>query len=277
MKMMYYNGKFLDEKKAIISPYDLGLLRGYGVFDVMRTQKGKPFTLEEHWKRFCNSARHLRLKVPISRKAYVSIVDKLLRVNGFKESIVRTVLTAGLSPDGFAPAGEQTFFILIQNFSPLPKRVYQKGGKVITLEHHREYPQAKVTNYVAAIQHHRERTRQRAVEILYTHQGKVLEASASNFFIVKQGGLITPKDDILLGITRNTVIKLAHKCDIAVEERMIRLDETLQADEAFITSTNKNIVPVVAIDNAKIGSGAVGPVTSVLMHEFEKLASVRSR
>jgi branched-chain amino acid aminotransferase len=197
-------------------------------------------------------------------------VKKLLRVNGFQESIIRTVLTAGPSPDGYSPAGKETFFILVQKFIPLPKNVYLRGAKVMTLEYHRECPEAKVTNYVAAIQHHLERTRRYAIEILYIHEGKVLEASASNFFMVKGKKLITPKEDILHGITRNCVIKLARKAGLEINERVITLDEALKADEVFITSTNKNIVPIVTIDNKKIGKGTVGPITSAVMGMFNK-------
>ena len=267
---MYYNGKYVDVQKATISPYDLGLLRGYGVFDVMRTQNGRPLFIAQHWQRVRSSTKLLKLALPLSFDVYGGIVEKLLRLNGYRESIIRTVVTAGPSPDGYTPAGDETFFILIQKYIPLPKTVYQQGAKAITLEYHRECPEAKVTNYVAAIRHHFERTKQHAIEILYLHEGKVLEASSSNFFIVKDRKLVTPTDGVLHGITRNHVIKMAGKEGFVVEERAITLAEALRADEAFITSTNKDIVPIVKIDKKKIGKGTVGPTTSAVMDIFKK-------
>lgn len=273
--IMYYNGKYLDVQKAAISPFDLGLLRGYGVFDVMRTQNGRPLSISEHWKRFRSSAQYLKLKVPLSLAVYSGVVEKLLRINGFQESIIRTVLTAGPSPDGYSPAGKETFFILIQTFIPLPRNVYLRGATVMTLEYRRECPEAKVTNYVAAIQHYLERTRRHAIEILYIHEKRVLEASASNFFMVQGDKLVTPKEGILRGITRNCVIKLARKGGFEVNERAIALEEALDADEAFITSTNKDIVPIVMIDKNKIGKGTVGSITSAVMDVFNKWLTTR--
>ena len=269
-RVMYHNGKFTDVEKVKLSPFDLGVLRGYGVFDVMRTQQGAPLSISEHWKRFCNSARLLKLKVPVTFEVYNAVTKKLLRMNGFRESIIRTVLTAGPSPDGYSPAGKETFFILIQKYISLPKEVYSRGAKVMTLEYRRECPEAKVTNYVAAIQHHLERMKRKAVEILYVHDGKVLEASASNFFLIKGKRLITPKDGILRGITRNCVIALARKAGIEVTERAITIHEALHADEAFITSTNKDIVPIVMIDSTRIGKGTVGPTTKGMMNIFKR-------
>lgn len=259
-------------KKAAVSVYDLGVLRGYGVFDVMCTHNGKPFLIEDHWKRFLNSARELNLKVPISLENYKNVIRKLLDKNGYKKSIIRTVLTGGESPDGFShQLGEETFFILIEKFIPIPKNIFMEGAKVITLDYCREIPHAKITNYLQSIRRQAEKKKNGALEIIYVNQGKALEASTSNFFIVKNGKIITTNKGILFGITRNKTIDIAKKSGFEVKERDVSVKELFKADEVFLTATNKDIVPVVEIDGKKIGSGKVGEMTKMLMKAFGEL------
>ncbi|GBE16761.1 D-alanine aminotransferase [bacterium BMS3Abin15] len=271
MKTSYchFNGKITTLNKVRINPYDLGILRGYSVFDVMCTQNGKPFLLSEHWKRLHNSAKELRLRVPISRKKYEKTTKKLLAANKFKKSIIRTVLTGGISTDAMSP-GKETFCILIEKFRPLPISVYEKGVGVITLDHKRDFPQAKISNYIAAIRSHAHKNRKGALEIIYTNDGKALEASTSNFFIVKDNILITPKEDILLGTTRNLVVKLARKAGYKIQERDVKIKELYSADEVFLTASNKDIVPVVKIDNKKVNKGKIGENTKILMQVFKE-------
>jgi len=265
----YLNGKIIPLEKAAISPYDLGVLRGYGVFDMMVTVNGKPFMLDDHWKRLQNSAKGLRLKIPVSKEKYENIIRKLLQVNNFRELIIRTVLTGGESPDGFTLAGKETFYILIEKFIPLSKEILKKGVNVITLEYMRDCPKMKTTNYVAAIRNYELRIRKQALEIIYTNKNNALEASTSNFFIVKNNVLITPNDGVLFGVTRKIAMKLASQKGFKVKERKVNIKELYSADEVFLTATNKNIVPVVKVNNKKIRLGKPGEITELLMKEFE--------
>ena len=265
----YFNGRTTTLDKIRISPYDLGVLRGYGVFDVMCTQNGKPFLVDKHWKRFVNSAKELNLKIPVGKKKYKSIVEYLLEKNNFKKSIVRTVLTGGISENGFSYSPEkETFYIIIEKFKPLPGKIFKNGASVITAEYERHIPRAKITNYVMAIKNQEARIKNKAMEIIYVKGGKALEASTSNFFIVKKGKIITTKDRILLGITRNLAIKLARKASYKIQEREVKLLEIYSADEMFLTATNKDIVPVVRVDGRKIGNGRTGKITKILMKDF---------
>lgn len=257
----------MDQVK--ISPYDIGLLRGYAVFDVMCTQNQKPFHLEDHWLRFKNSAKELGIGIKINLTEYEKIVDKILALNKFKKSIIRTIVTGGLSSNGFAyEPGKETFYILVEKFIPLSKNLYTDGAKVITYEYDRTFPRAKITNYIGAIKNQQKKEKAEAVEIIFTKNGRALEASTSNFFIVKKGKLITTKDGILIGITRNVAIELAKKNKISVIERNIKVSELLLADEMFLTATNKDIVPVVKIDGKKIGNGQPGKITQKMMQLF---------
>lgn len=268
----YFNGKITALDKIKISPYDLGILRGYGVFDAMCTKNGKPFLLNDHWKRLQNSARELNLKIPVSRKEFQEIVTKLLKLNGFKKSYVRTILTGGISKDAFTPCGKETFFILMERFCPLPSSVFSKGANIITLEYQRDFPRAKTTAYIIALKKQKLKEKKKSLEIVYLKRGRVLEASTSNIFIVKNKVLVTPKDDILLGTTRNLIVKLARQDKLKILERKITLKELFSADEVFLTATNKDIVPVVKVDGKKIGDGKVGKITKELMKIFQKFA-----
>lgn len=285
-KYCYFNGKIILAEKIKISPYDLGILRGYGVFDLTRTYNGKPFLLKEHFVRLENSAKELGLKLNLSENNYKKIVGKLLKLNGLKkdrfifpaelksdsnQANIRTVLTGGISENAFSyDPGKETFYVLIEKFKPLPKTVYEEGASTITLGYQRAFPRAKATNYVAAIKNQKEKEKRNALEIIYVQNGSALEASTSNFFIFKNGKLVTPRNNILLGITRNLTVKLAKKEKFKVEEREVKTDEIYSAEELFLTATNKGIVPIVKVDGKKIGSGRVGENTKVLMEAFEK-------
>ena len=265
----YFNGKITTLEKIKISPYDLGVLRGYGVFDVMRAQNGKPFLFDEHWKRFVNSADELNLKIPINKKKYKILVELLLKKNHFKESIIRTVMTGGISENGFLYSPKkETFYIIIEKFQPLPEEIFKNGAAVMTVEYERHIPHAKITNYVMAIKNQEVRIKNNALEIIYVKDGKALEASTSNFFIVKEGKIITPKEKILLGTTRNLSLKIAQKAGYKVQEREVKTEEIYSADEMFLTATNKDIVPVVKVDGKRIGTGKVGKITEVRMSDF---------
>ena len=265
----YHNGKISPLGKVRISPYDLGLLRGYGVFDVMVTANCKPFLLDAHWRRLQNSAKELNLKIPVFGKEYKKIITQLIKKNGFTKSNIRTVLTGGVSSDGFTPQGKETFFILVEKFKPLPQEHLEKGVGIVTHCFQRSIPRAKVTNYVEAIRMIHKKKKSGALEMCYFSDDGVSENSMSNIFIFKGSKLVTAKDGILFGTTRNLVLKLA-KGKFVVEERKLSEKELRGATEVFLTGANKDIVPVVRIDGRKVGDGRVGKNTKILMEEFRR-------
>ncbi len=272
MNFCYFNNQITTLDKIKISPYDIGILRGYGVFDVMCTQNQKAFLMDEHWKRFQDSADTLDLQIPISFEEYKKVIKELIVKNGFQKSTIRTILTGGKSSNAFTPEGNETFYILIEKAIDLPQEIYKQGASVITLNYKRTLPHAKITNYIMAIKHQKEKEKNNALEIIYTKNNQALEATTSNFFIVKNENVITTNKEILHGVTKNLVIKLAKKNKISVEEKDITIDELFNADEVFLTASNKNIVPIVEIDNKKIQDGKVGKTTKKLMKLFSNFA-----
>jgi branched-chain amino acid aminotransferase len=263
-KYCYVNNKIIKEQELCISPYDLGILRGYGVFDFMcTTPEQKPFLLHDHWMRLRNSAKDLQLTIPINKKEFDAVVNKLIKKNPYKKAAIRTVLTAGISENGMTPLQKPTFYILIQDIEQLlPKeKLYTTGAKIITHEFVRDNYTSKTTNYIEAVRLQKEKKRKDAIEILYHNKNKISECSTSNIFMVKKGKLYTPNENILYGITRKLVIKLAQKNNISIEEKSITPRQLLSADEVFLTGSAKHILPITKIDNNKIGLGVPGPTT----------------
>ncbi len=275
MSYCYFNGRIIPEDKAGVTVRDVGVLRGYGVFDVMRTFGGKPFLFEEHFRRFEHSAAKLGLKAPLSFARTAAIVEKLLRKNGYEESAIRFVLTGGRTEDSIHfRRATPTFFILISPFHELPAVVYAKGAAVETREHRREFPEVKSLNYLTAVRAANPAKGKPPFEIVYTWQGKALEAATSNLFIFSGDTLVTPNRAVLIGTTRNLVLELACK-EFKVKEKDITVRELNGATEAFLTATNKDIVPVVAVDGRKIGTGKPGKRTMRLMDLFYKYVSLQ--
>lgn len=269
------NNKFIDSLKAQISVYDLGLLRGYGVFDFLRTYNQKLFYLDDHLKRLLNSAKIIGLKHSYKLLQLKKIVIKTLKKNQSlslnKEFNIRIILTGGNSLDFITPS-KPNLIIMIMPLKQLDEKLYEQGAKLITKVSERTFPQAKTIIYTEAVKFLQEAKKKGANEVLLiSNQGKILECTTSNFFAVMNKKLITPPTNkILSGITRKIVINLAKKLKISVIERDIDFKEIKNSDEAFITATNKEILPIIKIDNIKI-SAQPGPITQSLMSEFKKL------
>lgn len=269
----YVNGKIVRDDQAVISVNDLGFLRAHGVFDSIRTYGGKPFMLQEHLKRLERSAKLIDIAMPLSRARIAAIVGKLLKKNGFTEAAIRIYVTGGETANGITRDYKKaSLVILITDFVELPAAMFRNGIKLITTDYQRATPDAKTLEYTHIIGLQRKKEKAGAFEVLYAPDGCVRETGTSNIFMVKKGVLVTPKDKVLMGITRNFVIKLAKKVKIKVVERDISLWEMIKADEVFITATNKDIVPVVQIDSHPIARRKVGPTTRLLQDLFHKAA-----
>ncbi|KKU50311.1 MAG: hypothetical protein A3A96_01560 [Candidatus Zambryskibacteria bacterium RIFCSPLOWO2_01_FULL_39_39] len=271
----FLNGRIVPLTEAKVRVDDIGLLRGYGIYDGLAVFKGKVFHFADHWNRLLSGAHILNLNVPVTEEKAEKIIGELALKNGFMERAnVRIILTGGSTLGGIEYNFEDpTFYILVEKWDPLPQELYENGAKLLTYHHMRELPEYKTTNYIRAVNLQNWRKEEKAVEILYTHDGEVLECSTSNIFIVKnlpaQAGktLITPAENMLKGITRKIILELASN-KYKIEERRVEEGELKMADEVFITSSFKDIVPIVKIDDFEVADGKVGEVTKDLMLSF---------
>lgn len=270
----YINGKISSAENANISVSDLGLLRGYGVFDYLRTYHQKPFLLNDYLERFYNSAKGLHLEIPFNKKKLTELIHELILWGNQKEDVgIRLLITGGNSEDTMT-VKKPNFLILIETLTPFPEKYYKEGVKLLTNKFHREIPQIKMTNYINSIRQQDDKKKKNAYDILYIHNNKVLETSRNNFFIFKGKALITAKEGILPGITRKFILSLAKK-KFNIEEREIDFKELEEASEAFTTGTTRAIVPVVQVNDLKIGDGKPGKNTKILIEIFnEKISAL---
>ena len=264
----YFDGKIIPISKARISPDDLGVLRGYGVFDFLRTYNGRPFHLEEHFERFKNSAKEVGLKVPVSYVEVEKAIFSLLKKNRVVDGSFRLVMVGGQTTSGLL-AQKPVFYILGEEVYEPSKKELTSGVRLITHEYMRYVPEAKTTNYIEAVRMQNEKNKKKAYEILYVNNGHIFECSTSNIFLIKGTTLITPLEGILGGITREVILELAAPY-FKIEERPVSISEINEADEIFISGTNKKVLPVVTVDEIKIGNGKVGEQTKILQALFEE-------
>ena len=264
----YLNGKILPHEKALVGADDIGLARAFGVYDGIMTYRGLPFEFARHYKRLSRSAKLMGLRVPVSEKELEAVIIQLVKKNSFKQPIVRVLLTGGTVLRGidFDPK-KPTLIVLLEELSKPTPLDYKNGIRVIAHEYERQIPEAKTINYIAAVRLQAAMRKAKAIETIYINKGKALEATTSNLFVVKKGKIITPKEGILNGITRQVVLQLS-KGAYKVEERPLTIKELYGADEVFLTSSFKEVLPVTQIDGKKVGSGKVGKVTMDLMRKF---------
>ncbi len=271
--LVYINGKFIDGTEAKVSALDLSVLRGFGVMDYFRTYGGTPFCLRAHLERFVASAAMLDLEVPLGMDVMEKGVQELILRGGFKETSVKVVLTGGVSSDQLMPEGEPTFFAVAYPLVPFPKRYFDEGVFITTEVYQRPFPKAKSIHYLPAIVALKKAEKRGAVDVLFhDEKGWIRETGTANFFAIKKGKIITPKEGILEGITRKIVMEL---CD--VEEREIHMDEVGEFEGAFLASSNKEVMPVISIDSFVINNYVIPLTIRNLMQSFSNYTKLSKK
>lgn len=269
MSVYYVDGKFVSSDEAVIPVDDLAVIRGFGVFDLLGTHNGNPLFLKEHLERLRGSAGKIGLFFPWSYDELVDVIMETLHRNHHPESNIRIVVTGGSSPDFITPQKKPRLLILVTPKPVPPPDWYTEGVKIITMTAERNIPGAKSIDYISATIALKRAHRKGAVEALYVDRnGFVLECTTSNIFAFFKNRLHTPGRDILSGITRDAVLKIAEK-RYSVEIKDIKKETLFQADEVFLTGTNKRIVPIIQIDNTLVGNGKPGTETRRLMAALE--------
>jgi branched-chain amino acid aminotransferase len=276
MDTYYIDGEFVPADRAVIPVTDLAVLRGLGAFELLRTYGGHPFALEEHLERLQHSVQKMGLLLPWTIEELRRIVLETLQrnlANGHSESNIRIIVTGGSSSDFMTPQGQPRLLVLVSEMPRQPEAWYTDGVKITTMQNRRILPGAKSINYLSATIALKKARDRGAVESLYVDRdGQVYECTTSNIFIFNGSTLATPGRRILSGITRAFILDLAQRL-FTVEVRDLTLEELLRADEVFISGTNKGVVPVVQVDDAKIGDGRPGPHTLTLIKSLSERAA----
>lgn len=268
----YFNGQWVSEEKLMISVRDLSVVRGFGVFDFLRTYNGIPFHAEAHIDRFYRSAAFLELEVPVEKTELTNIVNEGVKKNSLPETGIRITLTGGVADDPYMiTPGEPSLIVTFSGASSPSLGLYEKGGKVITTPYLRQLPEAKTLSYMVAVLAHRQVKKQHAVEAVYVHNGQIFEGTIANVLVVKDNTVITPKNNVLIGITRNVVLELCDKLGIQHREEDLFVKDLSSYDEMFITGTTKEVMPINQFDETMIGGGKVGPITRKLIAAFQEM------
>ena len=278
---IYINGKYYDKPDAKISVYDHGLLYGDGVFEGIRMYAGKAFKLKEHVARLYESARAIKLEIPLTPEQMAKAINDTIAINNKHEGYIRPLVTRGAGSLGIDPrkTSDPQVIIIVDDISLYPPELYENGMEICTVSTIRNHPNAlnpriKSLNYLNNILAKIEGTLAGCLEsLMLNHKGEIAECSADNVFLIKNGVLRTPPMDagILGGITRDTVIDIAKDAGIRVEEIALTRHDVYIADECFLTGTGAEIIPATKCDGRAIGNGKPGPITRKLRDAYHRL------
>jgi len=277
-EIVYLNGSLMPRSQARISILDYGFLYGFGLFETMRAYEGQVFRLDSHLNRLARSAEILGL--PIGVTDLKGAVMDTIRANKLGNARIRITVSIGegsIVPD-ISTCNKPTVLITAGHYQPYPEQVYQKGFRAVVSSIHRNsgspLSRLKSANYLENMLA-KQQARVAGVDeaLCINEKGLLAEASMSNIFLVTDGILRTPGQEsgILPGITREVVLELASQLGITAFEQDIRPDELSQSQEAFLTNSLIEIMPLVEVDGKAIGAGRPGPVTQRLMANYKKL------
>jgi len=281
------NGRVFDQEHAVISVFDHGFLYGEGVYETIRTYNGQPFLFDRHMRRLRVSADMVALSVPLTNGEIDARVRETMRVARLgdvaeREAYIRVLVTRGVGELSYDPAACPTpsIVVIVKPHVNPAREAFDEGVRVALVPIVRNHPGSvnpliksnNLLNNALAMQ---EAFRRGAFEgVMRNYRGELAECTQSNIFVVKHGAALTPTVDsgLLPGITREFMFEIGGELGIPVREAVLHDADLLGADEAFLTSTTREIVPIVRVDDHTIGSGRPGPVTRALLEGFRRKA-----
>ncbi|WP_019024957.1 MULTISPECIES: D-amino acid aminotransferase [unclassified Thioalkalivibrio] len=266
MSVAYFNGEFMPLESVRISPLDRGFLFGDSVYEVIPSYAGQLFLLTQHLERLQRSLGAIRLESPLSLDQWRAMLEELVRRNEGDEPTdlgLYLQVTRGVAPrdHAFPAAGPPTVFAMANPIAPLPDTIRQAGVAAVTGPDTRwSRCDIKATTLLANVLARQEAREQDAVEAILLRDGQVTEGAASNVFALVDGTLVTPPlaASLLPGVTRALVLRLAVQCGLDVVERDLSESELRAADEIWLTSSTKELLPVCRLDGHPVGAGVPG-------------------
>ncbi len=271
MSIVYLNGAYKPIEEAAVSVLDRGFLFGDGVYEVMPVYGGRLFRLEQHLWRLDNSLDGIRLPHPHGSDEWTTILNELVSRNGGGDLTVYVQVTRGVGPRDhvFPAAPRPTVFAMV---NPLPQQPGARGVKAITARDIRwECCNIKAITLLPNALLRQQAVEAGATEAILHRDGLVTEGAASNVFVVSGGEVATPlkSSQLLPGITRDLVVELLQDADVPCDERAVSLDELRHAEEIWITSSSREIVPVTELDGKEVSEGQSGPVWEVAFNLYQ--------
>jgi branched-chain amino acid aminotransferase len=280
------NGHISADHAAVISVFDHGFLYGEGIYETLRTYNGRLFLFDRHLRRMRNSARLIDLALPFTDQELAAHIHDTIGAANLagKEAYVRVMITRGIGDLTYDPKATPTpsWVIIVKALGSPPAEIYERGVNVALVEVVRNHPQSvnpmiksnNLMNSALAAQQALKRGGFEAV--MRNYRGELTECTQSNLFVVRNGATLTPplESGLLPGITREFVFEIGREASIEVREQVLHDDDLLLADEAFLTSTTRELVPIVSVDDRKIGDGQPGPITQKLLATFRRRASI---
>jgi branched-chain amino acid aminotransferase len=282
-RLVSINGRVAPAARASVPAFDRGFIYGDSAYETLRCYGGVPFMFREHWTRLHASCGRLGIGFPWAAAPQEAHLRRLLRLAGLSSAHVRIVVTRGVGEIRMAPEeglrANLLFYAL--PFRPLPEEVYRRGARVSLVARRRNPiaaldPRIKSSNLLNNVLASIEASRRRAFEaIMLNSDGFLAEGASSNLFLVRRGVVLTPPlgEGILSGITRAIVLRVASQEGIPLREQHLRERDLWRADEVFITSTLKEVLPVRSCNGRRVGGGRPGPVTTRLLEAYRKFTA----
>ena len=279
------NGRITPEDEAVVSVFDHGFLYGEGVYETLRTYGGRLFLYDRHMRRLRNSARLIDLVLPFTDDELAAQICETIEAANFggSEAYVRVLVTRGVGDLTYdlKATPQPSVVIIVKPMAPQPAAIYERGVKVALVDVVRNHPQSvnpmiKSNNLMNSALAAQQAFRRGAFEaVMRNHRGELTECATANLFIVKNGAALTPPlaCGLLPGVTREFVFEIGREVGVDVREQVLRDEDLFAADEAFLTSTTRELAPIVAVDEQTIGHGTPGPFTLRLLSAFRERAA----
>jgi branched-chain amino acid aminotransferase len=280
-RIVYYNGNFLPADNVTISPFNRGLLYGDGVFETLRAYRGHVFRLEQHLHRMHEGLQILEIESRWVANDIERAIYEIIKLNNLSDASLRISAFRGDGEGPEPPKGlKASILISAKPFNNYRTEDYETGlhAYLVSMRRNSYSPLSRIKslNYLDNILSRLEARKHNAQEALLLNTlGWVAEGATSNIFIIKDNMLFTPPVDagILSGITRAAVLEIAGALDLKIQEEAFSPEELVRADESFLTNSLMEIMPLVMLNERKIGSGTPGPLTAELLQQYRKLVN----
>ena len=282
--MVNVNGRIFDEREAVISVFDHGFLYGEGIYETVRTYNGHLFGYDRHVRRLRDSARLIELAIPFTDEELAQQISRTIaatKLDG-KEAYVRVLVTRGVGELSYdlKATPKPSWVIIVKSLVQPPSEIYEHGCRVTLVDVVRNHPKSvnpmiKSNNLMNQALAAQQAFQRGAFDgVMRNYRGELTECATSNLFIVRNDAVLTPPVEcgLLPGITREHLFEVGRKAGIEVREQVLHDDDLFNAAEAFLTSTTREVVPIVTVDERTIGNGKPGRVTRRLLQAFRDFA-----